>query len=95
MIEIHKKLRDMSSTDADIKFLKLASTLPMYGTHYYPAFEWIFVSKCLKVSNLFQGVVYESPNYTIKITCHVVADPGGVWGMHPPSPALYNNVFDE
>ena len=45
MIEIHKKLRNMSATDADIKFLSLASTLSMYGTHYYPGFEWFSAGK--------------------------------------------------
>ena len=39
----------MPASDADIKFLQLSSTLSMYGTHYYPAFEWIFAGKYCRV----------------------------------------------
>ena len=45
MIETHKKLRRMTANDADIKFLKSASALPTYGTHFYPAVEWAFTRK--------------------------------------------------
>ena len=39
MIEIHRNLKKMSSLEADIKFLMLASSLPMYGCHFYPGCE--------------------------------------------------------
>ncbi|CAK8674399.1 unnamed protein product [Clavelina lepadiformis] len=39
MIELHRDLGSLSATHADIRFLKLASSLDTYGMHFYPAYE--------------------------------------------------------